>query len=301
VPVVLALAAATVALPRAGVPPTTYGAVSSPARAADLAAGLGLLAAGLVAWLDGGIRRIGALAMLAAVAWFSPDWEGWERGVPLVVSLAAAASPVFTVLVLHILLSAPRGSVRSRAARALLAAAYATALAVAMERAVLRDPLLDPYCWRNCLENVFLMHADPGFADAVERAWLVAALTAGGLAVGFAVHEVRSATRPARRALLPLVLPAAALAATGGLYALALLVERYEDPAAGRFEALYAARCAAVLALAGGVVWAVIRARRIRASVGRLARDLGEARGPGCCAPRWPPRSATRRSRSAIR
>lgn len=281
VPVMLALVAVTVSLPHPGVPPTTYAAVSSLAHAADLAAGLGLLAAGLVGWLDVASRRLGALAMFAALAWFAPDWEGWRRGAPLVVSLAAAASPVFLVLVLHVLLAAPRGRVRSRAAHTGLVLAYAAAFAVALERAVLRDPVLDPYCWRNCLENVFLVHGEPGVADAVERAWLVAAAAAGALAVAFAFREARAATAPARRARLPLVVPAAAVAATEGLYALALLRDRYEDPAAGRFEAVYAARCAAVLALAAGIVATVMRDRRVRASVGRLARDLGEAPPPG--------------------
>ena len=280
-PIVLALAVVTVALPHAGVPPTTYGAVSTTARVADLAAGLGLLGAGLVAWLDLALRRVGVLALLAAVAWFAPDWEGWDGGAPLIVSLAAAASPVFVVLVLHILVAAPRGRVASRGARVVLAVAYAIALVFALERAMLRDPLLDRYCWRNCLENVFLVYRDPGVADAAERFSLVAAVAFGGLAIGFATRRLLAATPPARRALMPLVAPAAAVAATEGAYALVLLRDRYEDPAIARFEALYAVRCAAVLALAGGLVWAVVRDRRIRASVGRLARDLGEAPRPG--------------------
>lgn len=282
VPLALSLAVVTVAVPKPGLlPPTTYAAVSTPAHAGDLGAGLGLLAAGLLAWLDPGLRRLGALAMLGALAWFAPDWEGWDHGTPAIVSVAAAASPVFAVLVLHLLLAAPRGRTDSRAARAVLAAAYAGLLAVVVGRALLRDPLLDPTCWRNCVDNVFLVRRDPGAADALERCWLVASLAIGAVGVGFAAWRLITATRIARRALLPLVIPAATVAATEAIYALALLRDRFEDPSAARFVALYAVRCAAVLALATGIAWTVARARRLRASVGRLARELGEAPPPG--------------------
>ena len=91
---------------------TTYAGVSPSAHAADLAAGLGLLGAGLVAWFDATARRLGALAILAAAAWFAPDWEGWDQGPPLVRSLGAAATPLFLVFLFHLVLAAPRGRVR---------------------------------------------------------------------------------------------------------------------------------------------------------------------------------------------
>ena len=280
-PVVLSFALVTVAIPRPGVPATTYAAVSAPAHAADLAAGLGLLAAGLAAWLDAPTRRVGALAMLGAVAWFAPDWEGWDRGAPLVVSAAAVASPLFAVLVLHLLLAAPRGRIPSRAAGAVLVAAYAVAVAVILGRALVRDPLLDPYCWRNCLDNVFLAYGDAGAADVVERVWLGATVVVGGMAVGFAVRRLVGATPLARRTLLPLVVPAAAVATVEGVYAFGLLRDRFEDPSAIRFEALFGTRCVTVLALAAGIGWTVVRSHRLRASVGRLTRELGEAPRPG--------------------
>ena len=280
-PVVLSFALVTVAIPRPGVPATTYAAVSAPAHAADLAAGLGLLAAGLAAWLDAPTRRVGALAMLCAVAWFAPDWEGWDRGAPLVVSAAALASPLFGVLVLHLLLAAPRGRIPSHATAAVLVVAYAVAIAVILGRALVRDPLLDPYCWRNCLDNVFLAYGDPSAADVVERVWLGASVVLGGVAVGFAIRRLVGATPLARRTLLPLVVPTAAVATVEGSYAFGLLRHRFEDPSAIRFEALFGMRCATVLALAAGIAWTVVRSHRARASVARLTRDLGEAPQPG--------------------
>ena len=55
---------------------TTYAATLPAARVADLAAGLGLLAAGALAATQPRTRRLGLLALLAGLAWFGADWEG---------------------------------------------------------------------------------------------------------------------------------------------------------------------------------------------------------------------------------
>ena len=80
---VLAVAYASVAVVaahRSVGPSTTYAGVSLALHAADLAAGLGLLAAGLIAWYAPRARRLGILATLAAAAWLAADLEGWDGG-----------------------------------------------------------------------------------------------------------------------------------------------------------------------------------------------------------------------------
>src|SRR5262249_57095787 len=89
----IAYAVAVIVLPRAGAPPTTYAAASVTAHVADLAAGISLLAAGLFVAAERR-GRLGALAVLAGVAWFGPDWEGWSNGPALVRSLGALTPPV---------------------------------------------------------------------------------------------------------------------------------------------------------------------------------------------------------------
>jgi signal transduction histidine kinase len=281
VPAAVALAAATFALPRWGEIPTSYAAISTPARVADLAAGLSLLFAGLVAWLDDRARRLGLLAMLAGAAWFAPDWEGWDHGPPLVRSLGAALSPLFLVLIFHLVVAAPRGRIDTRATRVFLFALYGVALTVMVGRTFVRDPLFDLHCWRNCLENVFLVHADPGIADALDGLWLRSAIAVGGLTIVVAAWRLGSATAPARRALVPIVVPGAAVAAAEGTYALALLRDPFEDPTKSSFEAIFFVRAAALALLALGVLWTVARARRLRSAVARLAAELGEVPPPG--------------------
>ena len=71
----------------------TFAASTPIAAIADLAAGLGLLAAGAFAWLSWWRPVVGLVAVLAGMAWFGADWLGWAGGPPLVRSLGLVAGP----------------------------------------------------------------------------------------------------------------------------------------------------------------------------------------------------------------
>ena len=102
--------AVVVAVPRSSIPPlTTYAGASSAARIADLGAGFGLIGAGILAWIELRARRLGLLAILAGVAWFGPDWDGWDRGPGLARSLGAVAAPFVLALVFHLVAAFPSG------------------------------------------------------------------------------------------------------------------------------------------------------------------------------------------------
>src|SRR6266511_1880146 len=217
------------------------------------------------------------LALLAAALWFAPDWEGWDRGPSIIRSLGAAAAPLFLAVLFHLLLAAPRGRVRSRSARAAIAAGYALAVVVGLARALIREPLLDPYCWRNCLDNVFLLHADQGMARALDRTWLAAAASTGVLLLATCVWRLLAATGPARRALAPLLVPGALAATAQAAYAIALLRTPLAAPKSTEFLSLFFERSLAITALALGIVWTIGRIRLTRAAVARVAAELGEA------------------------
>ena len=92
--------------------PTTYAAAFTAARFADVAAGLGLVAAGAFALTQPQARRLGLLAMLAGIAWLGADWEGAD-GPALLQSLGAVTAPFTIALVLHLAVALPTGRVRS--------------------------------------------------------------------------------------------------------------------------------------------------------------------------------------------
>jgi len=259
---------------------TTYASVSVVAHAADLGAGLALLTAAVFAWVSDDHRRLGTLAMVVGVVWFAPDWEGWV-GHPLVRSVGSVTAPFLLVVIFHLVLAAPRGRLRSRAAVIAVVAAYTVTTFLTAGRALLRDPFLDPYCWRNCADNVFLVHADETVAPDLDELLLSIAVALGGLVLAVGGARLIRASPAARRALTPILVPAAFVGAAEAAYAGALLRTPLEDPRASEFLSLFLARSFAVAALAVGIACTVTSARRARAAVARLAAELGESPPPG--------------------
>ena len=260
---------------------TTYAGALPAARVADLAAGLGLIAAGGLAATQPRTRRLGVLALVAGLAWFGADWEGAESAQSILRSLGAVVAPVTLVLVFHLVLAAPDGRVRSSAARVGIVAAYVVVGCATAARAVLRDPLLDLHCWRNCTDNSFLVHADAGIARALDELLLWSALAVAFGLIAFGWRRLVGATGPGRRAMLPVIGPALLVGASEATYAITLLRTPLEDPDRTGFAAIFIARSLSYTMLALGLAWTVLRVSRTRARLTRLANDLGEAPQPG--------------------
>ena len=80
---------------------------------------------------------------------------------------------------------------------------------------------------------------------------------------------------PSGRANLWYGLPPAAAALAEATYAIALLRDPAENPHHQPYPTLYVIRAAALTLLALGLAWTLLRARRRRSAVARLAADLG--------------------------
>ena len=180
-------------------------------------------------------------------------------------SFGAALTPLTLVFVFHLVLAAPDGRVRSRAARLAIVAAYVVLGCLILARALLRDPLLDLYCWRNCSENSFLIHADAGVASALDRLLLWSALAVAFGLVGFGWRRLIRATGPGRRALLPIIGPALLVGASEATYAITLLRTPLEDPDRTGFASIFLARSISYTALVVGLAWTILRIARTRA------------------------------------
>jgi signal transduction histidine kinase len=260
---------------------TTYAGRSSPAATLTVAAGLALVGAGLVTSFSRPAGRTGDLAVLAGLVWFAPVWVGWDKGPPLVRSLGMLAAGFTFPLLLHLVLAYPSGQLRGTATRALAFTVYLEAALVALGLALFRHPFFDPNCWANCTDNLFLVRSVPPLARAIEVAdrWFTVAAAAALVAV--CAWRLLRDSGPARRALLPVALPAILLAATVIAHTIALQRRPLEDPSDPAFAAIFAIGCAAVLLLAGGLVWAAARTRVQRRAVARIATSLGQAPPPG--------------------
>jgi signal transduction histidine kinase len=269
-------------VPRSDLSSTTYGGASRAAEIADLAAGLGLLAAGLLVWLvPAGSGSALLVVGLAGLAWFAPNWVGWEGGPPIVRSVAMVLEPLFLAFVFHVVLAAPGGRLHSRHVRIAAVVVYAVAVTGSVGGALFRDPFLDPYCWSNCRDNVFLISARSDLARVLDGAWILVTLTVGLALAVVSLRRMASATRTARRALGPIGVPGTLVGAMTAARAVALLRQRLENPEDRVYSALFQARAWSVVALALGIGWVLVRDRRAHTAVARLASDLGAASLPG--------------------
>ena len=198
------------------------------------------MAAGLVTAFSRPAGRIGDLAVLAGLVWFAPVWVGWDKGPPLVRSLGMLAAGFTFPLLLHLVLAYPSGRLHGTAARTLVAAVYLEAVVVALGRALFRDPFFDPNCWANCTDNAFLVRSLPQLARAIEVAdrWFTAAAAAALVAV--CAWRLLRDSGPARRALLPVALPAILLAGAVTAHAVALQRRPLEDPSDPAFRTIFA-------------------------------------------------------------
>jgi signal transduction histidine kinase len=260
---------------------TTYGGQSGLTAALTVAAGLALVAAGLVTAFSHQAARIGDLAVLAGLVWFAPVWVGWDRGPPLVRSLGMVAAGFAFPLLLHLVLASPSGRLRGAVAGGLVSAVYLEAALAAIGQALFRHPFYDPNCWANCTDNKFLVRSLPGLARAIEATdrWFTAAAAAALVAV--CVRRLLRDSGPARRALLPVALPAILLAATIIAHTIALLRTPLEQPSDPTFGAIFVLGCVAVILLAAALVWAAARIRVQRRAVAQIVTSLGQAPPPG--------------------
>jgi signal transduction histidine kinase len=280
-PVALAVGLGALAIAQGPGRFTTYAGRSGPIATLTVAAGLALVVAGLVTSFSRRTACIGDLAMLAGLVWFAPVWVGWDKGPPLVRTLGMLAAGFAFPLLLHLALAYPRGRLHGVVARTLVAAVYLEAALAALGRALFRDPFFDPDCWANCTDNVFLLHSLPRLARGIEVAdrWFIAAAAAALMTL--CGRRLLRDSGPARRALLPVALPAILLAAAVVAHAIALQRRPLEDPSDPSFRRIFAVGCAAVILLAAGLVWAAVRTWVQRRAVARVATSLGQAPPPG--------------------
>jgi signal transduction histidine kinase len=260
---------------------TTYAGSSVSGAALAVCAGLALIVAGLVTCLGPRPRRNGDLALLAGFAWFAPVWAAWQNGPPLIPSLATVAGGFTFPLIVHLVLAYPDGRASSAPARALIVAVYVEALLAAAVLALFRDPYFDPSCLANCNVNIFLVNSLPSLARAAGIAdrWFTAAAAAGLIAICAA--RLVAGSRPARRRLMPVAVPAIMFAAAAAARAIALQRTTVEDPFNAALFAIFTVASAAFVLLATGLISGVVRARAERRAIARIAINLDEAPAPG--------------------
>ncbi|MDX6676076.1 MAG: hypothetical protein QOE31_128 [Solirubrobacteraceae bacterium] len=252
---------------------------SSTALALELIAGAALVAAGAAAWRRRPASRFGPLLALAGIAWFLPEWDNPDIAVSLFFTLGTALVALCPPLVAHAALAYPDGRVRSRAARALLASAYAASAGLAgLVPALLFDPAATGCA--ECPHNLLLVNADASLAESAQRLGLVLTPLWVGLALALAVWRVARGSVARRRLVAPVLLPSA-------IYLAAVAVDAAHSASRGFLSndstdrALWIVQAVALCGLALGATWEWVRERRTRSALASLVVELERSPGPG--------------------
>jgi signal transduction histidine kinase len=280
----VAVGIAALGLLQRRVPPVGYAATSTVGASVTGAAGFALIAAGLVVATAGRAARLGDTAILAGICWFCPIWVGWQDGPPLARSIAMPLASLVFPLLVHLLVGFPAGVMRTAGQRFFVLTVYAETGLVAATMAAFRDPYLDPRCWANCTVNEFLVRPAPALVRTVDSADRVF-VAAVALIVGVTcLARLAVGTRPARRQLIPVLLPGAALALATLAKIVRLQQTTVEDPFDAPLLTIFTVQAVALVLLAVGLVWIAYRPRLARRRLARIVANLEKSPDPGALA-----------------
>jgi signal transduction histidine kinase len=175
--------------------------------AGTLVVGWGFIGVGLFAWARRPDNRVGMLMAATGFAWFLSA-AGFSD-VPLIFSIGAVLGSLFFIVVMHLLLAFPGGSLQSRFERRLVGFGYALTTVLLIPVWLFADPQqLD--C-DDCPENVFLVDANESLVTTVTAILNVAAVALVCAVLVILLRRWRKATPSQRRFLVPVYSAGAAV------------------------------------------------------------------------------------------
>jgi signal transduction histidine kinase len=251
-----------------------HGAARAPTTAiavTTIIAGSTFVAAGLVAWLRRPANRTGPLMIATGFVLFASSLAQADRALPFTIGLVVA--PLSAAVLGHLLLAFPEGRLHSRRERLLVALAYFDVIVVQVVMLMFMGFENANGC--PCPDNLLLVRDDERLHSAIMGAQRGLSVT---LAVCFGVvlvARLRGASRPLRRAILPLL--------SAGLLTIALLALSVllSGPAPAVSRALSAAEYVALATVPVAYLLGLFSERLARAGVGDLVVELGRMPAPG--------------------
>jgi signal transduction histidine kinase len=260
-------------------PVYSFAGASALGAVAELAAGWGLIGAGLVFWQRHRGNPCGPLLVAAGFAWFLPEWTNVGVGSALGFTAGLIGIAACAPLVGHAALAYPTGRLRSQLEDVTVAAGYLGGIVLL---GVLPTSVYDPkaaLCLQ-CSRNLALIRGSPGLYNSFEHYGLRIGI--GWLAaLAFLLVWRLAHVPPAGVVVVALVsLPAVA-------YLLLVLWDFQHSLGRDVFDndgfdvALWRSEALALALLALGVGWGLVRERRARGAVARLVVELGRAPRPG--------------------
>jgi signal transduction histidine kinase len=261
-----------------------YSPVDDPVVSTVVILGIGWSAClvGVIAWRRRPRDRTGVLLLLAGVTWLGAQWASPGTGAVFGVFSATAFTTglvligAVPVLVALLGLTYPGGRLETPVRRTLASSGFVVLVAVlGVAATVFFDPA-GQGC--SCPDNLLLVANDPEMSSALSRLGLALGT---GWALVTAAHLIDRLmrARPAARSIgAPVVVPSTVyLALTAGSFGTG--ARRGHLSTSGVSADLRLAQAAALLVVAGGVGWGLLRARRVQAALARSVVRQTDAPG----------------------
>jgi signal transduction histidine kinase len=277
-PAGLALGAFSLALAR-DEPAHSFAGSSLGGAVALLGAGWALLACGLFFWGRRPGNAVGPLLAATGCAWFLAEWDNPGVGSAAVFSIGLIFYAGCAPLAAWAMLAYPGPRLGSWEERVPVALAVAGAvLVLGLPPALFYDPTT--FGCVPCPDNLVLVADEPGLFDDLGHLGVWFGLAWSLLLISVAAWTLARSSRTRQSVVAAVVLAGCAyLALVAGTFGTSL--ERGFVGSGELERRLWFGQAAALAALAAGVAWGLLRARRTRSSLARLVVELGESAPPG--------------------
>jgi signal transduction histidine kinase len=245
----------------------------------ELAVAVAVAVAGVVVRLRGPDRRSGGLLIGVAVAWLIAEWNSPGALGAIVFTAGLAAGELAPAVVAHTALVYGRDGRPPALDRVVTAAAYATSgLMLGLAFVLVTNP--HGHGCASCPSNLALLVDSPSVADSLQRWGLRCGAVVLAAAGALAILRLWRCSVARRRAIAPVVVPCVAF--------LGIVVIRYAHDLSRGYasidhvdQTLRLAGGAALLAIAAGVAWQRLAARRMRNRLAHVVVDLAGAARAG--------------------
>ena len=162
--------------------------------------GLSFIGTGVFAWWRRPLNRFGLLMCAVGFAWFLAALT--ESNDPAFFTIGAYLSPLYVVLVIHMVLAFPGGRLETRGARTIAIAGYVVGLVVTIPFFLLGGEV---DAGEDVPDNAFEIVDEPGLANVFLTLTLLGAVVLAGATVAVLLRKRRLATPPQRRAQAPML------------------------------------------------------------------------------------------------
>jgi signal transduction histidine kinase len=217
---------------------------------------------------------LGLLLSLTGAAWFIVEWDNPAIGSPLAFSAGLLLYAVCPAVVLHVVLAYPTGRLRSNPDRVVVVAGYLTMIMIGLIPTLYFDPVLQGCV--TCPDNLAAVWSDPSRFNQAGVVGMRLGLAWTILAIVLVCWHFAAASSTRRRVEAPIVAPGLLFLACAG-WRFGLSWDRPHLGSSELDQRLWTAQCVALLLLAAGVGWGLLRTRRTHQELTRLVVDLDRA------------------------